>query len=136
MTMLALLVACTALFALRVLAQLVVVLASPRWLPPMAGWQSGLLPYPVLLASQVAILVAQLLVVEAVAGGADAVGARWQAVALLVLAVAYALGMAYRAGRRLRFERPRWWSRGTIPIAFHLVLATFLAAWGINALAA
>lgn len=134
MTMLALLVACTALFALRVLGQVIVVLAEPRWLPPMAGWQSGLLPYPVLLASQLAILAAQLLVVWEVARGGDAVTSGWQAVAMVLLAVIYALGMAYRAGRRRRFERPRWWSRGTIPIAFHLVLATFLAAWGAHAL--
>ena len=31
-------------------------MAGPTWLPPMATWQSGLLPYPVLFASQVVIL--------------------------------------------------------------------------------
>lgn len=140
--MLALLVACTALFALRVVGQLVVVVAAPRWLPPMEGWQSGLLPYPVLLAAQLAIIAAQVGVVAAVARGGDALAnggllglePSGQARLLVVLAAAYATGMAYRARRRLRFERPRWWSRGTIPIVFHFVLATFLAAWGVHAL--
>lgn len=141
--MVALLVVCTALFALRVLGQLLVAVAAPRWLPPMEGWQSGLLPYPVLLAAQLLILAAQVGVVAAIADGGDALAdggllglePSGQARLLLVLAAAYAAGMAYRARRRLRFERPRWWSRGTIPIAFHLVLATFLGAWGMHALA-
>ncbi len=127
-----LLVACAALFALRVLGQLLVVVARPGWLPPMEGWQSGLLPYPVLLASQVALLVGQGVVITDVADGArgsDAAG-----VVLLVLAAAYALGMAWRARLRNRRRWPHWWSHGTIPIVFHLVLATFLAAWGVAVL--
>ena len=43
---------CTVLLTGRVAGQIVVVLRAPRWLPPMEQWQSGLLPYPVLLASQ------------------------------------------------------------------------------------
>lgn len=134
--LLVVLVACTALFALRVLGQLLVVARAPSWLPPMAGWQSGLLPYPVLLASQGAILVVQVLVVSSIASGGHARADGGTAVLLLVLACAYALGMAYRARRRLRHERPHWWSHGTIPIVFHLVLATFLAAWGLHGLTA
>jgi hypothetical protein len=45
-----------ALFALRVLGQLLVLLGVAPFLPPMDDWQSGLLPYPLLLASQVLIL--------------------------------------------------------------------------------
>ena len=41
------------LFALRVLGQLLVVLVAAPFLPPMDEWQSGLLPYPLLLASQI-----------------------------------------------------------------------------------
>ena len=44
------------LLLLRVLGQLVVVRCAPRWLPPMHQWQSGLLPYPVLLLAQVLVL--------------------------------------------------------------------------------
>ena len=128
----AVLVACAALFALRVLGQLLVVVAAPHWLPPMEGWQSGLLPYPVLVASQAAILVGQLTVIRDVAAGAS--GPDTLGIGLLVLATVYALGMAYRTMRRHRSEWPHWWSHGTIPIVFHLVLATFLAAWGLAVL--
>ena len=37
-------------FAARVIGQLVVAVAAPRWLPPMESWFSGVLAYPILLA--------------------------------------------------------------------------------------
>ena len=46
----------TVLLFFRVIGQIVVVLFAPRWLPPMEQWQSGLLPYPVLLAGQAVVL--------------------------------------------------------------------------------
>src|SRR5215203_2042241 len=46
----------TALLVFRVAGQIIVVMFSPRWLPPMHQWQSGLLPYPVLLLAQVLVL--------------------------------------------------------------------------------
>ena len=45
-----------ALFTGRVLGQLAVALDVAPFLPPMDEWQSGLLPYPVLLAAQVVLL--------------------------------------------------------------------------------
>ena len=44
------------LFVLRVLGQLLVASGVAPFLPPMEEWQSGLLPYPLLLASQIAIV--------------------------------------------------------------------------------
>lgn len=115
----------TALFALRVLGQLLVIFARPRWLPPVDRWQSGLLPYPVLLLSQLAILAVQLTI--AIQAGR---GAGWFAdplrpragAALVVLAALYLGGMAYR------FSRP---SPRLIPTTFHCVLASFLLAAGL-----
>ena len=46
----------TVLLIGRVIGQIVVVLWAPRWLPPMQQWQSGLLPYPVLLIGQAVVL--------------------------------------------------------------------------------
>jgi len=40
----------------RVVGQLVVARFAPRWLPPFDQWQSGLLPYPALLAGQAVVL--------------------------------------------------------------------------------
>lgn len=49
----------SALFFLRVLGQFLVARRRRSWLPPMEQWQSGLMPYPALLASQAAILTLQ-----------------------------------------------------------------------------
>ena len=51
-----LLAVCTALFALRVLGQVLVVWRAPRWLPSNEHWYSGVLPYRYLLPSQLALL--------------------------------------------------------------------------------
>ena len=51
-----LLVVLTLLFALRVLGQALVAFFSVRWLPSMAWWYSGLVPYPILLAIQLVML--------------------------------------------------------------------------------
>ena len=123
-----------AAFVLRVLGQVVVVLAAPDWLPPMQAWQSGLLPYPVLLASQVAIIVVQVMVITAVAAerGPLAGAGAWAGWTLVVLAVIYLAGNTYRAWRRSRHELAHWWSMQLIPIIFHYVLATFMLLWGIS----
>ena len=44
-------------FILRVIGQLMVVLNLGGWLPPIEEWQSGLLPYPYLFVSQIAIII-------------------------------------------------------------------------------
>jgi hypothetical protein len=44
------------LFLLRVLGQALVFFAGVTALPPMSEWYSGLLPYPLLLPTQVAIV--------------------------------------------------------------------------------
>ena len=46
----------TVLVFARVVGQLVVARFTPRWLPPFEQWQSGLLPYPALLAGQAVVL--------------------------------------------------------------------------------
>jgi hypothetical protein len=45
------------LFTLRVIGQLLVALGWVSFLPPMTEWQSGLLPYAWLLASQFVIII-------------------------------------------------------------------------------
>ena len=47
---------CTVLLVGRVAGQLIVATKPPAWLPPMEQWQSGLLPYPVLVAGQGVVL--------------------------------------------------------------------------------
>ena len=107
------------LFALRVLGQLLVVAGMAPFLPPIDEWQSGLLPYPALLASQILILVLLITVcVQFSRGRGYFVGHHaWLATPLWVVGWLYAIGMV------VRYALLR---RDIIPVMFHIVLASFL----------
>ena len=94
----------------------------------MNEWYSGLLPYPRLLATQVVILVAMVAVIGGLLAGAGwAVGPhRALGSALLVVAYTYAASMAVRYVVRMSRRPDQRWLGGCIPIAFHVVLATWL----------
>jgi hypothetical protein len=124
---------CTALLVLRVVGQIIVVVAAPRWLPPMQQWQSGLLPYPVLLIGQVLVLFLMFAIstdftrgrgwwVEAhPALGRAAV--YWSCVYLTAMVVRYIVRMSRRPDQR--------WFGGTIPIVFHSIVAVFQFIFGV-----
>ena len=119
-----------ALFLLRVLGQVVVATAAPRWLPPMARWYSGVMPYRYLLPTQIVFLVAMTAMTVSVGRGTPPLGARpVGAGAWLVWAsYVYALGMVVRSIRYITAAPER---RGVlIPIVFHFVLAAFLFTYG------
>lgn len=121
-----------ALFALRVLGQFLVAQGVTRRLPPMVEWYSGLIPYKRLLAIQVALLAAMTSVAIALAVEMPlAVDPRPSAgTALLLVAWPYGLAMPIRyAVRMWRHPEARWTGR-TIPIVFHVVLATWLFVLG------
>ena len=108
-----------ALFALRVLGQLLVVAGVAPFLPPMDEWQSGLLPYPVLFASQIAILalLAMVCIQFSHGRGLFVRRNRWLATPLWIVGWIYAIGMV------VRYALLR---RDAIPVVFHIVLASFL----------
>lgn len=129
----ALLWALGALFLLRVLGQALVAFLDASSLPPMAMWQSGLLPYPLLLAAQVLILGLQAWVGIDLARGAGVwVGPRPRlGRALGLLSAVYGTSMALRYGLTMAWHpERRWLGQGTIPIVFHFVLAAWLATLG------
>ena len=107
------------LFAGRVLGQLLVVAGLAPFLPPMDDWQSGLLPYPLLLASQIAILALLALVcVQFSKNDGYFVRRRgWLATPLWTVGWIYLLGMV------VRYALLR---RDVIPVVFHVILASFL----------
>ena len=107
------------LFALRVVGQLLVVAGLAPFLPPMDNWQSGLLPYPLLLLSQIVILVLLATVcVQFSHGRGYFVRHRaWLATPLWIAGWIYAIGMI------VRYALLR---RDAIPVFFHVILATFL----------
>lgn len=119
---------CTALFIGRVAGQLLVALFGTPFLPPMQQWYSGLIPYPLLLPTQIAIIALMLwLVRDFSRGHGYFVQPHPRAGRIL-----RGLSIVYFASMLLRYTitmwlHPEWrWFSGTIPIWFHMVLALFL----------
>jgi hypothetical protein len=119
-----------ALFALRVSGQIVAATVAPRWLPPMARWYSGLMPYRYLLPTQIVFVIVMTAIVGQVAAGASPLGSRGATAGTWIVwaSYIYALAMVLRAVRYALATPER---RGVlIPIVFHFVLAAFLFVWG------
>jgi uncharacterized protein len=124
--------ACALLFVLRVLGQAVVAVSDVGFLPPFAQWYSGLLPYPVLLPVQIALIA---LMVKIVGDFARADGyfvslRPRTGTVLRVLGCIYFLSMVVRYVVTMTLYPERRWFTGTIPIWFHMVLATFIFMLG------
>ncbi len=115
-------------FFLRVMGQAMVFFLQVDFLPPMGEWYSGLIPYPLLLASQIVILGVQVMISGDLWRGSGffamrrprgGTGMRWFSyVYFAVMVLRYILTMTFYPERR--------WFRGTIPIFFHWVLAAYL----------
>lgn len=123
----------TLLFFLRVLGQILVAVWQVPFLPPMPHWYSGLLPYQILLPTQIAILCLQIKINIDFAQQSGffrqpkpLIGKGLQYLSYLYAA---AMAVRYIATMTLYPER-RWFGEGTIPIVFHFVLATYLWLWG------
>ena len=116
------LVALTLLFALRVAGQALVAFFDVGWLPPMEAWYSGLLPYPILLPTQLAILAGQVTLDWRVWRRGGLAPRPRLARGLRGLSYVYALAML----GRLVLTRTH-----VIPIAFHWVLAGWLYTLGV-----
>ena len=115
----------------RVAGQLVVVLAAPGWLPPVEEWHSGLVPYEILLPSQVLILGLQARVSWDLwrGQGRFARRARRRGVGMRRFAAIYALAMLLRYAVTMTLYPERRWLGHSIPIVFHWVLAGYLYVW-------
>ena len=118
------------LFLARVFGQILAATVAPAWLPSMARWYSGLMPYRYLLPAQIVFLVVMTVLTVSVARESEPLGiASPGAGAWIVWAsYVYALGMVVRA---VRYALARPERRGVlIPIVFHFVLAGFLFTYG------
>ena len=118
------------LFLGRVVGQILAATTKPSWLPPMARWYSGLMPYRWLLPTQIVFLVVMTAMTIAVDRQSAPLGTlSADAGARIVWAsYVYALGMVIRA---IRYALATPERRGVlIPIVFHFVLAGFLFAYG------
>lgn len=121
------------LFLLRVAGQILVVLHAPAWLPPMTGENWNLVPYNILLPSQLAVAVLMCFILYAVRFEYGYLGARHATLgaALIATSAIYAGVMALRYVARMARKPDARWFGGAIPIVFHMVLAAFLFTWGL-----
>jgi hypothetical protein len=119
-------------FMLRVFGQALVATVGMDFLPPMHQWQSGLLPYGLLLLTQVMILVLQAKISADIWRGAGRFAPCRPKVGriLRMLSVVYFLAMVLRYGLTMYLHPERRWLGGTIPIIFHCVLAAYLFLLG------
>jgi len=122
----------TVLLIGRVVGQLIVARWAPRWLPPMEQWQSGLLPYPLLVAGQAIVLTLMIWISMNFSRGAGfwvrpmpALGLAalwWSYLYFGAMVVRYIVRMVRRPDQR--------WLGGTIPIIFHSLVAIFQWLFG------
>lgn len=120
----------TALFVVRVAGQVLVVLRAPGWLPPMEQW--NLIPYRALLPIQLVFIAVMVWIDVSFETGSGTVAERhWGfGIFLIALSTVYAAVMVVRYVVRMRRRPEERWFGGTIPIVFHIVLASYLYMLG------
>ncbi|MGD9852373.1 MAG: hypothetical protein AB7T38_14010 [Nitrospirales bacterium] len=119
----------TCLFVFRVMAQLIQARHPVPFLPSFDAWQSGALPYPFLVATQVMILVVCLRIVGKMFREV-VVPVQKKGKILWYLGGIYFVAMSIRLALGLTVTSEHFWFGATLPTLFHLVLATFLLVYG------
>lgn len=119
----------TGLFMFRVVAQLIQVWHPVAVLPSFEVWQSGALPYPILLMFQVAILWVCLQIVWRMFKGV-VVAVPKKGRILLYLGGLYLVVMGIRLMIGLTVAPDHFWFGAVLPTIFHFVLATFMLVYG------
>ena len=120
------------LFCLRVTGQMLVAFRHVSFLPPMQEWQSGLLPYSVLLTSQFLIiaLLAKVAADFTRQRGYFAIPNARLGTGAVYFGWIYLAAMVLRYPIRMTLHPEARWFGGTIPIFFHWVLASFVLIVG------
>lgn len=120
-----------ALFGLRVTAQLMQAINSVEWLPGFEAWHSGVTPYPLLLAVQLALIGWMSLVLHKVRNRTIRVK-RWKYRFCLTFGGVYFIFMAFRWIAGMTFLAEDAWFSKSIPAFFHLVIAGFILLLGVH----
>jgi hypothetical protein len=112
-----------------VIAQPLALLIHSQLLPPFESWHGGVLPYPLLLATQVLIIA--WFARTAWRFGKEGVVPRYRlGVWMLALASAYFGTMLARLVLGMTVLSESRWFSARLPTAFHLVLATWVLLYG------
>jgi hypothetical protein len=117
------------LFAVRVVAQPLALVVHSAILPPFESWHSAALPYGVLVASQIAILLALGLMARRFTAGTVTPRRPIGALAL-VFGALYLVSMVVRLALGLTVLGHVRWFASPLPTVFHIVLATSLLLFG------
>lgn len=117
------------LFLLRVAAQPLAWLTQWSALPSFDSWQSGALPYALLLPGQLLLVAMMARTARRVTSGAIVPNPRHGRTLLLIAAIyaAVAIGRLVAGATVLQGH---WWFDAPLPSLFHLVLASFVAVYG------
>ena len=118
-----------AAFLLRVAGQAIQRWAPQSFLPQFEAWQGSGLPYPLLLACQVVILVALALAIFGMARGRRVLG-RKAGRAVIAVGALYFITMAARLLLGLTIWPDVHWFTAWISTTLHLALASIVMLWG------
>jgi len=117
------------LFAMRVLAQLIQAVHPTPVLPPFDAWHGAVLPYSLLLAVQVALILVLVWIVRRVRN--DTLAPKpWQYRVCFLFGGLYFSFMAFRLVVGLTVLADHAWFSKSLPAFFHVVLATFVLMLG------
>jgi uncharacterized protein len=117
------------LFTVRVLAQLLALQVDMPLLPRFESWHSGLLPYPLLVFTQVAIIF--WLSRTAWIFTTGAIDPRFRfGIAMMALGGVYFAAMASRLLLGATVLTDARWFASPLPTVFHLVLASYIVLYG------
>jgi hypothetical protein len=119
---------CLMVFVIRVLGQFEVSLCALSWLPPLRAWESGLIPYPVLLPIQI-LLIAWMTVIAVDHWRGS--GFFWVTTSrtrrlLRLFSGLYAAAMVLRLVITAALPPHNLLERGLIPVVAHWDLAAFI----------
>jgi hypothetical protein len=117
------------LFAVRVVAQPLALVVHSAILPPFESWHSAALPYGVLVASQIGILLALGVTAWRFTAGTVVPRRRTGALAL-VLGGLYLASMVVRLALGLTVLADVRWFASPLPTVFHIVLAASVLLFG------
>jgi len=118
------------LFCFRVLAQLFQYFFNSELLPPFESFQSGTLPYGLLLIFQLIIILIYARIAFRVSKG-TIIARKERGRRLVALGSIYLGVMLTRYMLRMAMFPSERWFGGTIPIFFHIILALFIITIGI-----
>jgi hypothetical protein len=117
------------LFVFRVSAQLVQSLWPTPLLPPFEEWQSGTLPYGVLLVAQLVIIGAIAFAMVQIRRGRSR-PIRGVGILLLVVGAVYMLAAVFRLTAGMSFLSHLPFFQVRLPSVFHMVLASVVLTLG------